>query len=194
MTLNRICAVLLSSFLMLLPPGLRAEESTEESVCSIVYGANWAFFFVAPEGWNVACPLNEPSGLALALWPKGSDWPQAKGRMYVTVADKGNFTLQQFAVDEIKRFRKESPRLKVKILDPILFSNKTKVLMRKLTGDAYGNHELVAYGSSGPVYLILVLSAHSEAEFDKFRPAFNEFVLSIGPMEIGRTDAIPKAK
>lgn len=156
----------------------------EDSGCAIVYGKNWAFLFATPKNWNVACPVNDPSGVVVALWPEGTPWANAPGVMYVTVSQKDGFSLEQFAEDELARFRKQSPKLQAQVAEAILLPNKTQALVRELTGDQFGNHEAIAYVNARTVYLIAVLTSRTEEEFKRLRPAFGEFVSSIGPMKI----------
>ncbi|MEO6146787.1 MAG: hypothetical protein ABIT70_06995 [Sulfuriferula sp.] len=164
---------------LLIPATLRAETG-----CTIVYGQNWSFLFSAPKKWETACPVNDQSGVVVALWPKGTPWTNAPGVMYVTVSDKDGFTLEQFAEDELARFRVQSPRLQIQILEPVSLQNKSKALVRKLSGDQYGSHELVAYADAGNVYLIVVLTSQTQQAFERLRPAFDEFVSSVTPMKI----------
>ena len=117
--------------------------------CSIVYGPDWAFLFKTPEKWESACPVNDQSGMVVALWPEGFQWAQAPGIIYATVSDKDNFTLEQFAEDELARFRNESPGLQVKVVDSMALQDKRIALVRELSGDQYGNHEIIAYADAG---------------------------------------------
>lgn len=161
----------------------------EDSGCAIVYGKNWAFLFATPKNWNVTCPSNDQSGVVVALWPEGTPLSKAPGVMYVTVSEKDGFSLEQFAEDELARFRKESPKLRAQVVDSILLPNKTQALVRELTGDQYGNHEAIAYVNARTVYLIAVLTSRTDKEFKRLRPAFGEFVSSISPMKIEFQDA-----
>lgn len=174
---------------------IAATVRAEESKCTIVYGKDWSFFFATPSGWKVECPANDPSGVVVALWPDGTPWADARGVMYVTVSEKDGFSLEQFAEDELTHFRQQSPNLLVEVSDPIALPNKSRALVRKLTRDQYGNHELVAYADAGTVYLILVLSVRTQQEFDRLRPTFGEFVSSVGPMtiEFRNTAKVPMA-
>ena len=174
----------LHAFLLLACLLVSAHLRAEESECAIVYGKNWAFLFAAPNGWKVACPVGDPSGVVVALWPEGTPWAEASGVMYATVSEKNGFSLKQFASDELARFRKQSAKLQVKVADPIALPNKTQALVRTLAGDQYGNHELIAYADAGTVYLILVLTSRTPNEFERLRPAFGKFVSSVSPMKI----------
>lgn len=180
MLVPRFQKVILLLACFLIAPTVRAEESK----CTIVYGKEWSFFFATPKGWKVECPANDPSGVVVALWPDGTPWADAPGVMYVTVSEKDGFSLEQFAEDELTHFRQQSPKLRVEVSDPIALPNKSRALVRRLTSDQYGNHELVAYADAGTVYLVLVLSARTQQEFDRLRPAFDEFVSSVSPTKI----------
>jgi len=109
--------------------------------------------------------------------------------MYVTVSEKDGFSLEQFADDELARFRQQSPKLQTQVAEPILLSNKTQALVRELTGDQYGNYETIAYANAGTVYLIAVLTSRTQKGFERLRPAFSEFVSSVSPMKIKFQDA-----
>lgn len=181
----KVTSVILLLICLLVSVTSRAEDSE----CTIVYGKNWAFLFATPKNWNVACPVNDPSGVVVALWPEGMPWADAPGVMYVTVSEKDGFSLEQFAEDELARFRKQSPKLQAQVAESILLPNKTQALVRELTGDQYGNHEAIAYVNARTVYLIAVLSSRTEKDLKRFRPAFDEFISSISPMKIEFQDA-----
>ena len=176
---SRLASAFVLLLCLLFSLALRAE-----SQCAIVYGKNWAFLFEAPKQWQVACPVNDPSGVVVALWPEGTPWAKAPGMMYVTVSDKGDFSLEQFAEDELARFRAQSPKLQVQAIEPISLPNKSPALVRKLSGDQYGNYELIAYADAGTAYLILVFTSRTPKEFARLSSAFTEFVASVSPMKI----------
>jgi hypothetical protein len=152
--------------------------------CAIVYGKDWSFLFSAPDHWNVACPVKDQSGVAVALWPDDAPWKNAKAVMYVTVSNKDDLTLEQFSEDELARSRADSPQLSVEKLDPIHFSNSGIALLRALSGDRFGSHELVAYADIGQAYLILVLTSHDQQSVERLRGDFEALVTSIKPMTI----------
>jgi hypothetical protein len=105
------------------------------------------------------------------------------------VSEKDNFSLEQFAQDELARFRAESPNLQVVIDEPIQLADKSQALVRKLSGDQYGNHEIIAYADAGNTYLIFVLTSRTQEVFDRLLPSFREFVSSVTPMKIKFEDA-----
>lgn len=172
---------------------LVSEASRAESLCAIVYGKNWAFLFAAPKQWQVNCPVDDQSGMVVTLWPEGTSWAKAPSVMYVTVSQKNGFSLNQFVEDELTRFRVQSPKLQVEVIQPISLKDKSLALVRKLTGDQYRSHELVAYADTGSAYLIVVFSSRSQNDFKRLSSAFNDFVLSISPMKIEFSD-VEKSK
>jgi len=171
--------ILIAVCCLLIPATVRAEAG-----CAIVYGQNWSFLFATPKKWEAACPSNDQSGVVVALWPEGTPWAKAPGVMYVTVSGKNSFSLEQFAEDELTRFRIESPALQVQVIEPVALPNKSLALVRQLTGDQFGNHEIIAYADAGSVYLIFVLSSRTQEAFDRLLPSFREFVSSVSPMKI----------
>ena len=155
-----------------------------ETGCSIVYGPDWAFLFKTPDKWESACPVNNQSGMVITLWPEGFQWAQAPGIIYATVSDKDNFTLEQFAEDELARFRTESPELQVKAVESLTLQDKRVALVKELSGDQYGNHEIIAYADAGNAYLIFVLSSKTQEEYERLKLSFKELVRSVSPMKI----------
>lgn len=164
---------------LLIPATARAEPD-----CAIVYGQNWSFLFAAPKKWQVECPIRDQSGIVVALWPEGTPLEKAPGFIYATVSMKGNFSLEQFAQDELARFRVDSPNLQVQIDEPIRLADKSRALVRKLSGDQYGNREIIAYADAGSTYLIFALTSPTQEAFDRLLPSFREFVSSVTPMKI----------
>jgi hypothetical protein len=176
---TKIARLILIACLLLVPATVRAEAG-----CAIVYGENWSFLFAAPEKWEVACPVNDRSGVVVALWPEGTPWAKAPGVMYATGSRKNGFSLDEFAQDELARFRVESPALQAQVVDPIPLSSKSQTLIRKLTGDQFGNHEIIAYADGGNVYFVFVLTSRTQETFERLLPSFKEFVSSVSPMTI----------
>lgn len=169
---TRVIALLLC---LLASAALRAE-----SACSIVYGENWALLLVPPNGWEATC--SGPSDRVLALWPQGTSFSLAPGTIYVTVRDKGGLSLKQFAENDLARSKEQSPNLLVQPMTAITLPNKHQALVRKVSGDQEGNHELIAYVDAGNVYLTLALNARTQQSFSSFNPVFKGFVSSIHPM------------
>lgn len=163
----------------------------QDSGCPLVMHPNgiWGFTFTAPKSWRVSCAVKPP--LALILVPEGSkSLNEAPGLIYVTVSEPHGFSLEEFAKDELLRFRQKSPGLQVETVAPITIKNNAQALVRKLTGDQYGNHELIAYvEASEDFYLMVVLSSRTQKEFDPLSPAFAEFVSSIAPIDIKFVDS-----
>lgn len=173
---------LLALCFMLSPLAARAQDP-----CVMVYGKNWGFMFATPENMYSACPKG--MDMVVALWPKGSSWQNAVGRIYVTASNKAGFSLQQFMDDELSHFRKDSPNLKVQDVEPIVLRSQNKALVRQLSGDMYGNHELVAYADIGEVYIVAVLTSGKQETFEELRPAFKAFVASIGIVNVSINDS-----
>lgn len=168
---------LLALCFILSPLAVRAEDP-----CAMVYGSNWGLMFATPENMYSACPRG--ADMVVALWPKGFSWKDAPGRIYVTVSNKDGFSLQQFMDKELADFRKNLPNLKVQDAEPIMLPSQKQALVKQLSGDIYGNHELVAYADIGEVYIIAVLTSGKPEIFEELRPAFKNFVASIGIVNV----------
>jgi hypothetical protein len=152
------------------------------AACGIVYGSDWAFVAQSPGGWTEACGDEAMDKTALTLWPSSQTPDHADVLMYVTVSGKGRQSLQEFAVQEIARFKASS---KTSILSELATASSDGVVRRLLhiANAPGGRDEYLAYIEGPASYFIVVLSADSSTLGQKYRPAFDEFVADFYPME-----------
>ena len=159
-------------------------RDAEPGAC-IAYGDDWAFMIVPPPGWSLVCHVEDTLGVTVALWPSDSSWKDATAVMYVNPSGRSDpkESLQAFVNDEIGRFRKDNPGLKVENAEGLKTGDAAPILVRKLTGDRFGNHEAIAYVESKRIFAILVLTARSEAAFNSSFAAFERLVGSYRYMD-----------
>ena len=176
MTAWKTLAPLMAAFALALLP-------LPSVACGIVYGSDWAFVAQSPKGWTEACGDKAMDKTALTLWPSSQTPDHADALMYVTVSGKGRQSLQEFAEQEIARFKDSS---KTSILSKLSTTSSEIGAARRLLhiADAPGGRdEFVAYIEGPTSYFIVVLSADSPTLGHQYRPAFDEFVANFYPME-----------
>jgi len=143
----------------------------------IVYGDELGVGVSAPSGWVFDSKSGVSQGLHAVMYPVGSSWSDATEVMYVSIAklDEGA-TLEAFIDGDIARFREQSASLLVKVPDPIEISGGRSAQVRHFSGDAWGNHESIAYATHGSSVAIYVLSCRTLEGFNRSLPAFNQMV------------------
>ena len=146
----------------------------------IAYGDVWAFTASPPQGWVLSCDQKEHSDIPVALWPKGSNWQDAKVVMYVNISDKEAppETLKQFVDFSDSQFKQDKPGVVIKPAKPLKTGDGRTAIVQDFSGDPWGNFESVAYIDSKTVFAMVVLSARNEKDFRANRAAFEKLVSS----------------
>ena len=111
------------------------------------------------------------------MYPKGSRWADSTEIMYVNVvqSEEGE-SLSAFIQGDLARQRVNSPDLVDEAAEPIALVGGARAEVRHLRGDAWGNHEAVAYVAQGRGVAIFVLSCRSENGFRRSLAAFRAMV------------------
>ena len=167
--------ILMTFLVALLPAPLLAGEGG-----CIAYGDVWAFMVSPPQGWALSCEEKEHADVPVALWPKGSNWQDAKVVMYVNISDKDEppETLKQFVDYSDSQFKKDKPGVVIKAAKALKTGDGRTAVVQDFTGDPWGNFESVAYIDSKTVFAMIVLSARNEKDFRANRAAFEKLVSS----------------
>lgn len=153
--------------------------------CSIVYGSDWAFLSLAPNGWTSSCGTKGVAGTAITLLPADIPPDQTDGFIYVTVSTKDLPTLHAFALDEQERFKQSVPDLQilpVRERDPIVALTYE---LNHVAGSSDGREELIAYVDGPTAFYIIVLNARSSAALAKYQASFRSYLTSFVPMRKG---------
>jgi hypothetical protein len=153
-----------------------------EHAGGIVYGKDHAFNVQAPQGWVLDNQSGVAQGLHAVFYPKGSSWEGSPVIMYAQVVgkrDAGSDTLEKVIRNDISYFRERSKNLNVTDAGqlPTAEDGKTAAV-RYFTGDAYNNHEAIAYNDGTTVVVLLILSSKTQKGFEESLPAFRELVKS----------------
>jgi hypothetical protein len=165
---------------LLLPGAALAAGAIGTTVgAGIVQGPDHAFEIQAPTGWTLDMQSGKRDGLWVVLYPTGASWGKSDAAMYANAAPKASEpTLRGLIEGDLRRQRAESPGLTVTAGEPLRLADGTSVPVNRLTGDKWKNFESIAYLEAPKVWLMLVLSAKSEAAHRRALPAFAELVRS----------------
>lgn len=158
--------------------------SAGEGGC-IAYGDVWAFMLSPAPGWVLSCESGEHEGLPVALWPKGSNWKDAKVVMYVNPSKKPDSaeTLEHFVDYSATKFKADKPGVVIKAGKPLKTADGRTAIVQDFTGDPWGNFESVAYIDSKTIFATIVFSSRNEKDFRANHDAFEKVVASYAYMD-----------
>ncbi len=158
-----------------------ADDSSENIPnTGIVYGKDHAFSLTAPDDWVLDNNAGRSMGLHAVFYREESSWKNATAVMYANTAHKsveGNETLKNLIKTDISRFKKNSPGIKIIDAGEVKADGK-RAVVRKFTGDKWGNYEAVAYIDESKVIVMLVITSRSKKDFQDFYPSFIELIKS----------------
>lgn len=149
-----------------------------EGEAGIIYTEDLVFSLTAPAGWVLDNHSGSQQGLPAVLYPRGSSWKQASTVMYPTSDRKpaSEHPLQDVIAETLDQYRAASPGLRVESLAPAPTGDARTAEVRKLSGQAQGNVEAIAFIEEADRAVILVLSARSESDYATALPAFLQLV------------------
>jgi hypothetical protein len=153
----------------------------------ILYGEHHAAVLQAPPGWIFDNASGQGEGLQAVLYRKGETWAKSPGVMYAIgddATDGRRPDLDAFIAGDLARLRKGSPKAQSFELPAIDLPDHTHVRVVGYRGDRWGNVEAVAYVPQDAAVIVLTLSTHSQARFDRDLPDFRAFVRSYVPMDV----------
>jgi len=150
----------------------------QEGEAGIIYTADLVFSLTAPEGWVLDNHSGAQQGLPAVLYPRGASWKEAPAVMYPTSDRKpvSGHPLQDVIAETVEQYRAASPGLKIESLDLAPTVDARTAEVRKLSGEAQGNVEAVAFVEEADRVVLLILSARSEKDFAAALPAFRQLV------------------
>jgi hypothetical protein len=155
------------------------KDDKPELNAGVIFGRDIMFVVKAPEGWVLDGESGARQGLAAVFYPKGSSWKDGAAVMYVNTACRcGVKSLEEFVEGDVKRFREGSPSLKVADGPALKPGGGQRVLVKRFSGDGNGNVESVAYVEEGEEFLLFVLTARTQKDFDASASAFDQLVSS----------------
>jgi len=155
--------------------------SAQEPDCSIIYTKNMAFMVTAPEGWVSNCEVAQSMGLALALYPLGTQWETAEAVMYINTASlkiQNQETLKDLIQIDTDHFMKGYPDIEIKDLETMYLENQKKCVVKSFGGGKYGNYEQIAYLDEGKTAVMFVISSRTNSGLKQNVGAFLDLLKS----------------
>jgi hypothetical protein len=167
------------ALLMILAAADPARGATDRSP-GLIYGEGFSFLVAPPEGWVLDNRAGVDQGLQAVFYPEGKSWKNSPAVMYVNTGQRTQGeTLDQFIAGEIADFKKEcGPNASVEPRPALALEAGATAPVRWFTGDRWGNREAVAYIDAPNVFVLIVLTARKQADFEAALPAFRSLVAS----------------
>ncbi len=163
-----------------------ADESKQMS--GLVYGDDYSFFIDAPNGWVLDPKTAKEYGVNVVLYQTGYSFRNAPAVMY-TSALKSNETIEEVMKNEAMTYQDKYEGIQI---------SKRPIIKTKDKKDAYVQYykgkkkdqtdEAVAFVQEKRLYILLVLSARSEHDFQMAYAAFEQFVRSYALSDIRVND------
>jgi len=145
----------------------------------LVYGKGHSFRVKAPKGWMLDMMAGKSAGLDLVFYPKGSSF-EGSVIIYAIAAHKdrvGQKSFDEYTKTAFEDLKSKSPNLIFEVLNNFEIDGK-RAQIRKFEGGRHGNVEAAAYIDEANITAVLIFSAGSEKEFQKWYPSFTEFINS----------------
>jgi hypothetical protein len=158
------------------------------------YGKDWSFAVTVPEGWVGECSAEETHGVTVALWPEGAKWPEAPGLLYVTTTRRNGRPLSEVMSADRAEYLRHAPGSSATPDAPAALARlKLSVPVVRTEVTANGRAELIAYGETPNVVVLIVLTAENPAALDSRREDFVRFVCSFPPVDRVREKPVEAA-
>jgi hypothetical protein len=143
-----------------------------------VPGAAENVYHIAPaEGWVRDGKSGLAQGYAAVFYPKGGSWKESPAVIYTTAQKReGKVPLLDFIDRELAPLRARG--LDVTRESPIQARDGKQAEVCFLSGGDYPNHEAIAYFEEETVFVLVVLSAKTQAAFSDALQPFTEVVSS----------------
>lgn len=164
----------LLALLVLLP----AFASREEGGSGVVYGPGHAYLLKAAKGWIFDNESGRSQGIHAVSYPVGQSWKNGSVVVYSGTTPKTKSGFDGVLEDDLKAFKEQNPDLKMKEEEPLLTGDGRRALVRKFSGDRFGNIELVAYIDTPEVVCEIVMSARDPGSFESGKIGFRAFLSS----------------
>jgi hypothetical protein len=154
---------------------------TQNPNCGMIYDANYALSFCAPEGWVLDNSVLSKSGIRAAFYPAKSTWEVARGSgtvMYINILDKGpDETLASMMEAEVKNAKENRKSVVVKEGDSIKAGAETASVL--LFAPAVSNRfEAIACFDLPKAVIIFVATSKNEEWLKGDYKAFLQLVKS----------------
>jgi hypothetical protein len=162
---------------------LALPAAAEEAIC---YSAKSAFATSAPSGWVADHEAAKKLGLCAIYHPAGYSYDSSPVVIYPNLVEaskrlpNGRLDLQDFIDGDVETFQGKNKSLRAVILRNTIALSGLEFARREfLGGRAPNEFEEVAYLAAEDAVFLGVHSARSRADYERYQPAFAEFLGNI---------------
>lgn len=170
----RILTVLLLTLLALQSLGQDGPE------VNLIQVEHHAFSVNTPDGWVNDKDLAAQIGIASFFYALADKDKEPKSHIYATGFVKGelNRDLERFMKGDLENFRKKYPAASYTEIEMEKPKHVLDIKMRSYSNLEDRYKEEVIYIDTDGAVLVMVFSAFSEAEYQKYRPVLDELLAS----------------
>jgi len=163
-----------------------------------VSGENYCYKFSSPENWVIDTIKGKGGGTTMVFYPKGSSWSNAETMFFTLGVDfvrDANSASEKIKanVDAVVQDYERSdagPNFKATKVKSIVSISGEKGELWKLSGNQWGNPELVAYFVGKNTLNLFVMNSKNEEALEDSSNTFSELYLSYQAVE----DCLPCTK
>jgi hypothetical protein len=180
-------------FLGLIFGPLVSSVRAEEIIC---HGKVRGFSIESPEGWVVDRSEGKKRSICAFLYPPGYNFNTAPLVVYPRhfEDEKGKANLKEFIKDDLKEFKQEARKMKVKETSLPKSLKKTGFVMKTLiNGPAPNNFEDILYYSKAESVFIIVSSAAQKKFLEQYRSALLNMAESLKEIDIQSIEKLKTA-
>ncbi len=143
----------------------------------IVVGKEVIFALPEPTGWKMDTNSAKNNNLPVVYYPTGQTWSNAPAVMYANSSINNCHTsFEQFIANDLAEFKSHSPAIVIEDGGTMTADGK-KVIIKRFSGDQYGNSEAVAYlDNTDGAFITITLTSRTRPLFDDALPVFKELV------------------
>lgn len=160
---------------------LFASAQAQEERNILVNQQGSAYAITAPTGWLANKDVAQEMGLGAAFHLEGTVWETTGAFIFVNTSSlvgSGDNIYDLMSYD-IDMYKISSPGIHIKDGGRLTVNRgKGSAVVMHMTNPKVNTYEAVAYIDQGDVVPFFVFSAASEAEFNKYLPAFNGLIES----------------
>ncbi len=146
----------------------------------ILYGDYGAFSVEAGQGWVLDEQAGEAQGVTAVFYRKGASWTNGVAVMYITVEPQDKRSLPTIIKQDIVKQQRMFPSAQPKPQPSLWTGDHTSATVYAFQPNKPGKSawERVAYISTHKSIVMLILTARTQAAYQKAKPAFDTLVQS----------------
>jgi hypothetical protein len=147
----------------------------------MLFGDNYAFYFTAPQGWELDKQSGVGQGLHMVFYPQGETFADSPVIAYARSVSKGPGlqSVKDKVVRTVNEFHSQgSPNYKAEMKDSVSLPHGKQIAIYYFEGDQWGNYEAAGYIEEEETINFLVFNARSKKDFDRHTDAFKKILLS----------------